>query len=200
MGQPTTTDAIVSPVSSTLMESNASSVEVSAPRYGLSFTYPASDNFYVEDNGEAGGVSAANFVTASGTIMLSEIGIASYLYPNSNFAGGRFSVFVNPTVSNASSCAQYGSLDRTVQHPSILAQSINGITYSETTLREDSMTVAANLYEFHTLQNDMCYEFDLEIDQAQPIYGAPSVYIPTNQLEVSIFDIFMGSVEFSTPQ
>lgn len=205
--QSTSTPPMMSPsegtdvVSSTFISTSGKVYTYTNVTYGVSVSYPATEPFGTEaDANELGDFESGNFAVPQGAVLLTQIGVSQDLYPTSNFGGGLFALLVNPMIGSTSSCNRYAELDPTMQHPFISFQTIDGITYSETTLRDDSMTIAADLFEFHTFQNARCYELDLEVDQPQPVYGNPAVSIPTSQLENDLIGVFIAHVKFTRPQ
>jgi hypothetical protein len=193
-------------VSSTKLSADGKDNIYSNTTYGVSFSYPVTENFATgvdttsSDAILTGDLDGGDFIAPSGATMLSHIGIFPDLYPNSDFSGGLFALLVNATITDASSCDEFGSFADDVLSPSLSFPTIHGITYVEITDRQDSMTVSQRFYELHTFKNNVCYEADLEIDIPETILPREfSREISPSQTAQTLLSVFLSNIDFSQP-
>ena len=102
-----------------------------------------------------------NFVNQNGVVTLQRMGVPREVYPNSNFVGGSFTAFVNPTIRSEGTCRQFTSF--WPEHtPTVIA---NGINFAETLHVGVATGTISSAYYLHTYQNGFCYEFAFDFDE-----------------------------------
>jgi hypothetical protein len=122
-------------------------------KYGVKFGLPTFPS-YMKAGGAAPG---PNSVAEPGTVTLAGLDIPSGIYPKSNFTGGTFLLFVNPTITNRGSCQKFATFDPR----SISYHTIAGTAYSETSEGDAAAGSSSDTEYFHTFQNGMCFEIAL---------------------------------------
>jgi hypothetical protein len=104
----------------------------------------------------------SNFVDPTGILSLQVWSIPREVYPASNFKGGAFEVFVDPTIRSEGTCRQFGST--APEHT--FSKTVGGIGYAQTLSEGVAMGTIDIGYHLHTFQNGYCYEFTFEFDEA----------------------------------
>ncbi|PYV21479.1 MAG: hypothetical protein DMG27_20690 [Acidobacteria bacterium] len=118
--------------------------------YGLALHYPET----LERLDEPAFLGGSDFVDEDGVVTLQGFAVTGEMYPNANFGGGSFTVFVNPTIRSKGTCRQFGWLMRPI--PALTAR---GIQYPGVSRTGVATGHASDQYHFHTYQNGLCYEF-----------------------------------------
>ena len=161
--------------------------------YGLSFAYP--DTFLLLD--EAQLPKKSNFANPDGAASLVSVEIPDRIYPGSNFRGGYFTVLVNPNISNAPACSQFGYADPS----SVSSRVIHGVKYSQAVDGEGAAGTAYEYYDLHAFQNGQCYEFKLQVAAVNSgAYDLPcSIALLSEQNKTDLLDSFLSHLAFFQP-
>jgi hypothetical protein len=161
--------------------------------YGFSIQYPT--NFELLQ--ESGPTQESNFANANGAIGLITVNIPDSIYPGSNFRGGYFTVAANPNISNAAACGQF----RYADPQSVSSKMVNGIKYVQAIDGEGAAGSAYEYYYLHTYQNNLCYEFKVEIAAGNTgAYDLPcSISLISSQNKTDLLDAFLTRVSFTRP-
>lgn len=75
------------------------------PTYGIEFAHPEALSRASASESRS---LDANFVAGQNVATVARLLIPSEVYPDSNFAGGFFAIFVNPEIRNRESCSEFG--------------------------------------------------------------------------------------------
>src|SRR5205807_10624437 len=75
-------------------ENSPLSLHDALPIYGLALHYPET----LERLDEPASLGGSDFVNQDAVVTLQSFAVTAEMYPNANFGGGSFTVFVNPTV------------------------------------------------------------------------------------------------------
>src|SRR5215472_6875033 len=161
--------------------------------YGFSLSY--SEDFTLL--GEADLREESNFANSNGSISLTSVEIPDHIYPGSNFRGGYFTVMVNPNLSNAPACSQFGY----AAPDSVSSRVVRGIRYWQSVDGEGAAGSAYTYYYLHTFQNGLCYEFKLEMAAANTgAYDLPcSIRLLSEQNKTDLLDSFLSRITFFRP-
>jgi len=161
--------------------------------YGFSLSYP--EDFTLL--GEADLRGESNFANSDGSISVTSVEIPDHIYPGSNFRGGYFTVIVNPNLSNAPACSQFGY----APPDSVSSRVVRGIRYSQSVDGEGAAGSAYTYYYLHTFQNGLCYEFKLEMAAANTgAYDLPcSIRLLSEQNKTDLLDSFLSRITFFRP-
>lgn len=161
--------------------------------YGLSLSYP--EDFPLLGETELRGES--NFANSNGSIGLISVEIPDRIYPGSNFRGGYFTLSVNPNISNAPACSQFGYAPT----DSLSSRVVHGIRFSQAVDGEGAAGSAYTSYYLHAFQNGLCYEFRLELAAANAgAYDLPcSIRLLSGQNKTDLLDSFLGRITFFRP-
>ena len=103
----------------------------------------------------------SNFVTQEGAEMLLVRDVPQAAYPGSNFLGGQFALYVDPSVQDAGACRQFSSTDWGTSR-----ETVNGMSWAEAKSTDAAATDGEIVYAAHTFRNGYCYEVALEFDEA----------------------------------
>jgi hypothetical protein len=125
------------------------------PLYGIRLRYPATLGDASLEYSRPRSNFAGQELNAD-TIL--NVSLPRTTYPESNFVGGGFAVFVSPSIGSAGTCEQF----RTFWPEHTGSTTVNGVIYSRTLDVGVAMGTASSVYYFHTFQHGLCYEFDLE--------------------------------------
>lgn len=163
--------------------------------FGVSYRYPKT----FERTESWGPNSEPNFVDQAGSkpILLESRSIPSAIYPDSNFEGGSFAVFVNPGIHSQGTCTQFTSF---------VPKQTAVYTVQETHYaRTESSSVGAghvsSIYFFHTFKNGFCYEFNFAIEE----HNTTGMMLPcsthwvTEQNYFEFMNAFLSEVRFIPP-
>ena len=161
--------------------------------YGINLSYP--EDFTLLD--EADLRKESNFANSNGSKSLVSVEIPDQIYPGSNFRGGYFTVMVNPNLSNAPACAQFGYADPN----SVSAREVHGVKYSQAVDNEGAAGSGYTYYYLHTYQKGLCYEFKLELAAVNTgAYDLPcSIRLISEENKTSLLDSFLSRVSFFQP-
>lgn len=122
--------------------------------YGLSIRFPKT---FQPLKGTNFGV-APDFVNDNPAPQLQSREVPQATFPNTNFVGGSFTAFVNPTIRSAGTCMQFSSF-----WPKYMSSfTVHGIKYAQTRVVNGSAGSVSDEYHLHTFQNGLCYELVLE--------------------------------------
>jgi hypothetical protein len=166
------------------------------PLYGIRLRYPAT---FGDANSEYMRVQT-NFagqepITGNSVVHVS---IPRDTYPESNFVGGGFTVFVDPRIRSAGTCKQF----RTFWPEHTSSVSIGRITYSRTLDISVAMGTAGSIYYFHTFQRGLCYEFAFHFaeENGGGMDVPCSIQWVTEDNEFELMRGVLSTVSFPTPQ
>ena len=155
-------------------------------------------NFALPKLPPASGAGAdSNFVAEQGTIKVAELGIDGDLYPNTNFVGGGFAIFVNPEIRNVESCRQFGTFDPRFAS----SRKIAGIDYQELTSGDAAAGTSYGEYYFHTFQHNLCFELSFrlgEYNTSVQDLGCTVPIVGEDDFE-KVIDALANRVSFVTP-
>ncbi len=166
------------------------------PLYGIRLRYPAtfgdakSEYMQVQTN-----FAGQEPITGNSIVNVS---IPTDTYPESNFVGGGFTVFVDPRIRSEGTCKQFLSL--WPEHTSSMP--VNGVNYSRTILDGVATGTASSTYYFHTFQHGLCYEFAFDFAEE----NGTGIDIPcamqwvTEDNNFQLMRSVLSTVSFSTPQ
>lgn len=161
-------------------------------KYGIKFAYP--DDLQRAAPPEPG-VVEGNFVTDQKVMAVAHLTIPAKIYPDSNFGGGSFAIFVNPEIGNDPSCRQFGFSDPEFTSTHV----IGGIHYSEA--QRDGIAAgssSASRY-FHTFQNGLCYELYFEFWEGSPANIERKVRVVQEKDQISLIESLIAGVNFFRP-
>jgi hypothetical protein len=166
------------------------------PLYGIRLRYPATFGDAMSEYTQ-GQTNFAGQEPITGNSIVN-VSIPRGTYPESNFVGGGFTVFVDPRIRSEATCKQFHTF--WPEHTS--STSVNGINYSRTILGGVTAGTASSSYDFHTFQNGLCYEFTFEF--AEENGGGMDVPCSIQWVsEDNEFELMRGvlsTVSFPTPQ
>jgi hypothetical protein len=119
-------------------------------------------------------------------------------YPESNFVGGGFTVFVDPRIRSEGTCKQF----RTFWPEHTSSMSVGRITYSRTLDVGVAMGTAGSVYYFHTFQHGLCYEFAFEFAEENGTgMDVPcSIQWVSEDNEFEVMRSVLSTVSFPNPQ
>ncbi len=161
--------------------------------YGFSLQYPTSFNLL-----EASELRKdLNFANSNGAASLLSVEIPDEIYPGTNFRGGYFTVGVNPSIANGQACGQFGYAD-----PQFVSlRSVHGVKYSQAVEGEGAAGTAYQYYYLHTYQNNLCYEFKLEVAAVNTgAFDLPcSISLISRHNKEDLLDSFLSRISFSRP-
>lgn len=161
--------------------------------YGFGLQYPASFNLL-----EASELRKdLNFANSNGAVSLLSVEIPDEIYPGTNFRGGYFTVGVNPNIANSQACAQFGYADPQF----VSSRAVHGVKYSQATEGEGAEGTAYQYYYLHAYQNNMCYEFKLEVAAVNTgAFDLPcSISLISRHNKEDLLDAFLSRISFSRP-
>jgi hypothetical protein len=161
--------------------------------YGFSFAYP--ETFKLLDESELR--KESNFANPNGATSLVSVEIPDSIFPGSNFRSGYFTVIVNPNISNAAACSQFGYADPS----SVSSGTVQGIRYWQAVDGEGAAGTAYAYYYLHTFQNGLCYEFKFEVSAVNTgAYDLPcSIALISQKNKVDLLASFLSRVRFFRP-
>ena len=162
--------------------------------YGLALHYPET----LERLDEPAFLGGSDFVDEDGVVTLQGFAVTGEMYPNANFGGGSFTVFVNPTIRSKGTCRQFGWLMRPI--PALTAR---GIQYPGVSRTGVAAGHASDQYHFHTYQNGLCYEFAFDFGWntgtgMEPMFLC-SVQPVLEQNHRELMKALLSQVQFVTP-
>ena len=160
--------------------------------YGIEFSYP--DDFALTPVTESGQF-LGNFVTDQGVVPVARLSIPGGVYPNSNFGGGSFTISVNTEIGNGASCRQFGFSDPRFAS----SHAFHGIQYAEMVRTSGAAGTIYSNYQFHTLQNGLCYEIAFEFSEANPGNIERRIRVLRDIDESNLIQALIARVEFSIP-
>src|SRR5207249_905492 len=162
--------------------------------YGVALRYPET----LERLDEPSFLGGSDFVDEDGVVTLQSFAIAAEMYPNANFDGGSFTVFVNPTIRSEATCRQFGWLMRPI--PALTAR---GIQYPGVSRTGVATGHASDQYHFHTYENGLCYEFAFDFGSSTGTGMEPtflcSVQPVLEQNQRELMKALLSQVQFVTP-
>ncbi len=166
------------------------------PAYGVRFRYPATFEKAVEQDPHV----EANFAGqewAASTLILN-LQIPQDTYPNSNYVDGGFTALLNPNIRSEATCSQF----RSFWPEHTFSTTIHGIKYSQTFFTGVATGTTSTVYYFHTLQNGLCYEFDVVYNEENGTgIGLPcSMQWVSHSNELALMNAVLSQVSFLTPQ
>ena len=164
------------------------------PEYGIEFTHPDALSRISASESRA---LQANFVADQNIATVARFSIPREIYPNTNFVGGLFAMFVNPEIRNSQSCSEFGNyvprFRSSYRAGNILYSTMKGVSIS---------TGSADEYRyFHTFQNGLCYElaFDLvEISTGNYDLGC-TIPVIREEDELNLIEPLLSRVAFVRP-
>ena len=161
--------------------------------YGLSFQYPETFNLL----GQTELRKESNFANSNGATSLASVEIPDSIYSGSNFRGGYFTALVNPNISNAPACNQFGYADPRF----VSTKMVHSVRYTQAIDGEGAAGTGYAYYYLHTYQNGLCYEFKLETAAVNTgAYDLPcSIPLISDQNKTDLLDSFLARVEFFRP-
>ncbi|HEY4948755.1 MAG TPA: hypothetical protein VIH88_00340 [Candidatus Acidoferrales bacterium] len=124
--------------------------------YGVSIKYPASFRPPADLPDQQ---QSPNFVNPGAAQTLLTLTMAREIYPNTAFAAGSVSVSVSDATPNAATCSIFGQTWVGSPGP----RTVQGIAYSEGIIPSVAGGTSYPGYFFHTFQNGLCYEIDVEL-------------------------------------
>jgi hypothetical protein len=130
-------------------------------KYGIEFSYPEDlKSSPVLESGRLEG----NFVADQSVVPIAQLTIPAGVYPDTNFRGGSYAIFVNPKIGNDPSCRQFGFSDPRFAS----SYAARGIHYTETKRDSAAAGTSYSGYSFHTFQNGLCYELAFDFGEVNP--------------------------------
>jgi hypothetical protein len=161
--------------------------------YGFSVQYPETFNLLEESELR----KELNFANSNGALSLLSVEIPDEIYPGSNFRGGYFTVGVNPSIANAQACVQFGYADPQF----VSSRAVHNIKYSQATEGEGAAGTAYQYYYLHTYQNNLCYEFKLEVAAVNTgAFDLPcSIHLISQHNKDDLLESFLSRVSFVHP-
>jgi hypothetical protein len=164
-----------------------------AKEYGLSFQYPETFNLL----GQTELRKESNFANSNGATSLVSVEIPASIYPGSNFRGGYFTALVNPNISNAPACYQFGYADPRL----VSTKTVHSARYAQAIDGEGAAGTGYAYYYLHTYQNGLCYEFKLEAAAVNTdAYDLPcSIPLISDQNKTDLLDSFLARITFFRP-
>ena len=162
--------------------------------YGVVVQYPET----LEPLDEPSSPAGPNFVDQDGVVAVKSFAVTTRMYPEANFHGGSFTVFVNPAIRNEGTCRQFGWL---MQPTSALTA--RGIKYPGVSRTGVGLGAASDQYHFHTYQNGLCYEFAFDFGSSTGTGMGPtflcSVQPVLVQNQRELMEALLSEVQFVTP-
>ncbi|MGA3317030.1 MAG: hypothetical protein ABSC64_11410 [Candidatus Korobacteraceae bacterium] len=167
------------------------------PQYGVRLRYPATFGNSEGQPTRAQTNFAGQEPTTSGSIV--NVGIPRSTYPESNFVGGGFTVFVDPAIKSEGTCKQFAGF-----WPEHTASTrIGDVSYARATLQDGvAMGTAYSGYDFHTFQHGLCYEFAFEFAEGNGggMDVPCSIQWVTEDNEFELMRGVLSTVSFPNPQ
>lgn len=162
------------------------------PKYGLEFSYPTD---FTRTSVAASGYLGGNFVTDQGVSLIAQFTMPRSIYPESNFVGGTFAISVSTEVVNGPSCRRFG-----FSYPKFTTRyDVRGIRYTETKIGTGAAGTSYSDYQFHTFQNDLCYEVSFEFGGANPGNIEHKIRALGARDESYLIQTLIARVKFSRP-
>jgi hypothetical protein len=127
--------------------------------YGIEFAHPEALSRVSTSESRA---LQPNFVSDQNVAIVARFLIARDVYPNANFVGGFFGIFVNPEIGNSESCSEFGNYFPRFRS----SYRAGNVVYSTMKFGSGSAGSVDVYRYFHTFQNGLCYE--LEFDFVEP--------------------------------
>ena len=162
-------------------------------KFGIQFALPRLSN----STAASGPDGQANFAVERGTVTLAQLDIPRKIYPDTNFIGGSFAIFVNPQITNRQSCEQFGAFDPR----SLSSRTISGIRYAELTVSDNGMGKFYSDYYFHAFQNNLCYELSFKLgsyNTGMQNLGC-TVSVVGEKDDLNVIEALAGRVSFFRP-
>lgn len=163
-------------------------------KYGIEFLHPRAWGRIPDPDWS---MVRPNFAADNGAVIVGRFSMPRDLYPDSNFVGGTFGIFVNPQITNAQSCAQFGDAD-----PRLLSSSTAGnIEYSVYAITGGAGGTSYGHRDFHTFQNGLCYQISFEFAEWNTANSDTGCTVPVLKEadEIKIVDPLLAAVAFSKP-
>ncbi len=153
---------------------------------------------FLNQDGDPGS-RGPNFLDPAGILTLHAWNIPTEVFSGSNFVAGTFRVAVNPTIRNESTCRQFDSTTPGYT----LSKTLGGVRYAQTQLVGVAAGTAGIAYYLHTFQNGLCYEFTVELREADGT-GMESFFCTmqwlTKDNEQKLLDSLLSQVSFFAPE
>lgn len=165
-----------------------------SPAYGIAFAYPEGTSRFSDSEL---GVLQPGFVSGKNVTAIASFLIPPDVYPYKSFGGGTFAIFVNPAITNAGSCSEFGVSDPRFRS----SHSVSGIQYTVMTMRGGAAGTVYSNRSFHTFQNGICYEVAFRLIEPEPGNYPDGCMIPmiTEADEDKLIEPFLARVSFFPP-
>jgi hypothetical protein len=161
--------------------------------YGIAFAVPP---IFAKVEASKSGIDP-NFVAQQDRVALAGFQVDRGLYPDSNFVGGAFAIFVDPAITNQPSCDQFGRSD-----PRFLSSTtIGGVKYAAMMEADAAMGTGYAYHYFHIFQNGLCYELAFEFAEYNTGSADDRCAVPQleNIDEQNVIEPVMSQVSFFRP-
>jgi len=164
-------------------------------QYGVKFAHPAT----MDMDESSSSVTNSNFVTQEGAEVVAGLDIPRTAYANTNFAGGSFTIYVNPKVTNRESCMGFGQIGSDWGSPE--PYTAGALTYTKYEWGNAGMGSWDDDYQFHTFQNGLCYEIAFELGEFNPRNVDTGCAIPrlSRQDHFNLIKPLIAGVSFFRP-
>lgn len=162
--------------------------------YGVGIRVPQS--FPALENSDV--MSTPNFVEDSGIVQLLAVEMPRDVYPDTNFVGAQFTVFVNPKIQSAETCKQFS----TFWPPHTFSRTVHGVLYAQTLDVGVATGTEYAKYSLHTYQNGLCYEFAFAMGEENPgMQDLPcTVHALGEKQEMELMDVLLSRVSYFKPE
>ncbi len=162
--------------------------------YGITYAHPIAWTRVADSEWS---MANSNFAAGDGAVVLGRFQIPTELYAQSNFVGGAFGVFVNPQLTNAQSCAQFGDADPRLRSSRIVGH----VEYSAFSAGGAAMGTYYSGRDFHTFQNGLCFQISFTFAEWNTANSDTGCSVPSLQEpeELRIVDSLIGAISFSQP-
>lgn len=139
----------------------------------------------------------ANFATDQNVIAIRRLEIPREVYPRTNFVGGAFAIFLNPEMTNAQSCGEFGKSD--ARFRSIYRA--GDVQYARMKAGGAAAGTSYNSQFFHTFQNGICYEIAFEFAEYNTGNEDLGCTVPVmrDEDELELIKPFLREVSFIRP-
>ncbi|MGA9978168.1 MAG: hypothetical protein WBQ08_06000 [Candidatus Sulfotelmatobacter sp.] len=169
-------------------------------KFGIKFALPRFPNSTAASGPDTMVVAThAYFAAVEGTVTLAWLDIPAGIYPDTNFIGASFAIFVNPQITNRQSCEQFGGQSGEIDPQSLSSRTINGVRYAELTEREGAAGKFYSGYSFHSFQNNLCYELSFALGMHNPEIVPCTVSVMGEKDYLNVIESLAGRVSFFPP-
>ncbi len=167
-------------------------------KYGIAMRFPKGWPMSAEPQGavvQGQGLAGPNFIYFHGIVNVLAGRVPAKAYPDSNFEGGRFDLFIAPSIADANTCLRFGDTDRSRTRLRI----VRGIPYQEMVAVSAGGGSGEEVFIDHTFQHGYCYEFDLEFGAQYGLDLSCSVQSLSRANEKSLVTALLSQVSFPEP-